>query len=78
MKKLLLVFLAALLLISLLSVTALADISEDIQSEETANGGFSNAELVITISLMFVVISVIGVMFAKTVIKNNKRGAPKK
>ena len=75
MKKLISIFLTVLMVFSLLSVTAYAESSEIPQSDSasSSDGGLSPIELAISICLMFAGISVIGVMFMKTVMKDKNK-----
>ncbi len=73
MKKFSLVAVTILVTLFSLSLTVYADSSDISQATAVAssNSGYSLAELAVAICVMFAVISVIGVMFIKTVMKNN-------
>ncbi len=73
MKKFLLIAVTILVTLFSLSLTVFADGSEISQAASVASSssGYSPVELAIAICVMFAVISVIGVMFIKTVMKNN-------
>ena len=75
MKKFFLIAVAVIITLSSFSVTVFADGSEISQAVSVAssNTGYSPVELAIAICLMFAVISIIGVMFIKTVMKNNNK-----
>ena len=74
--RFLVVILSFALIFSALSLTIFADSSEVVSetSEVSTSGDMTPAQIAIASAIMFTVISVIGVMFAKVVIKNSKSG----
>ena len=72
--KFLVIVLSFVLIFSALTVTIFADSSEVVTetSEVSTSGDMTPVQIAITSAIMFTVISVIGVMFAKVVIKNSK------
>ena len=78
MKKIFSIILVVLTLFSLTVTTVFAEtteISSQVVSDNLNSGtNMSSAELTISICVMFAVISLIGVLFIKTVMKNNKNG----
>lgn len=64
--------LSIVLLLTVFSITALAEVSEQNVIEQTSSNSDGWDIAIVSIG-MFVTISIIGVMFLKTVMKNNNK-----
>ena len=73
MKRFFIILFSVLIIFTTLSLSVSADTSEVSRTVQTQNNEMSSAELAVTICVMFVTISVVGVLFLKTVMKNNNK-----